>query len=168
MQLFRYKALVSSSIVRCDVPFHVGGFIHSQDPPFYRGWSNFEGEICEIRISDIMRYPFAERMTIVHSDISDAGLAASFSVQLAADAAQGAVTWHTVGGHLPKGLILDRDLGAVEGTPEEESEPASFCVRATDKAGNRDECTFTMAVRRGVLKRIPCRSLSSVCTSSTS
>ena len=141
--------LVFSDIVRCDIPFHVGGFIHSQDPPFYRGWGNFEGEICEIRISDIMRYPVAEQLTIVHTDIPVAGLAASYSVQLAADAAQGGVTWHAVGGHLPKGLHLDGDRGTIVGTPEQESEPASFCIRAADRAGYQDEYTFAMAVRRG-------------------
>ena len=39
------------------VPFVVGGFIHSLDPPKLLAYGNFEGEIDEIRISSIMRYP---------------------------------------------------------------------------------------------------------------
>jgi len=54
---------------RCDIPFQVGGFLHSQNPPFHLKSGNFEGEIDELRISSIMRYPLADRLTMVKPEL---------------------------------------------------------------------------------------------------
>jgi len=47
------------------VPFTVGGFVHSQNPPYFLGHGNFEGEIADLRISRVLRYPVAEGLSII-------------------------------------------------------------------------------------------------------
>ena len=137
---------------RCDIPFQVGGLIHSQDPPFYLNYGNFDGQIDELRISNLMRYPVAEKLAIVRRDLADAGLKVPYSTQILTDAAQGDVAWKTVKGQLPPGLSLDPHTGAIQGTPTEVSEPTKVTLRATDAAGNTDEHTFTIAVQPGRIR----------------
>lgn len=131
------------------VPFAVGGFVHSQDPPFYLKYGNFEGEIDELRISKIMRYPVAERLTIIRQQLPAAGLDVPYSVQLSADAAKGPINWEIVEGRLPTGLELDSATGSLCGKATSTAEPEAFTIRATDQANQTDEHKFTMAVRRG-------------------
>ena len=131
------------------VPFVVGGFFHSQDPPFYLNFGNFEGEIDEIRISKIMRYPAAERLAIIREELPAAGLQVPYSVQLAADTAQGDVKWEVVEGQLPAGLELDSVTGTLHGKATVAAEKQSVVIRATDKEDQTDQHTFTLSVEQG-------------------
>ncbi|MDA0591169.1 MAG: putative Ig domain-containing protein [Planctomycetota bacterium] len=131
------------------VPFVVGGFFHSQDPPFYLNYGNFEGEIDEIRISKIMRYPAAERLSIIREELPVAGLQVRYSVTLAADAAQGDVNWEVVEGRLPTGLELDSVTGTLRGKATVAAEKQAFVIRATDKGGQTDQHSFTLSVEQG-------------------
>ena len=131
------------------MPFAVGGFVHSQDPPFYLKFGNFEGEIDELRISKIMRYPVAERLSIIRQELPVAGLQVPYSVQLSADAAKGDVKWEIVEGRLPTGLELDSPSGALRGKATVAAEAQSFVIRATDQSNRTDQHKFTMRVGRG-------------------
>ncbi len=149
---------VINDAARCDVPFVVGGFPHSQearshfDPagrmPF-ANYGNFEGEIDELRISDIMRYPVAQELALVRRDLPDASLRLPYSAQLSCDAAQGKVSWELVAGRLPSGLVLDRARGLIHGTPEEVADETPLTIRATDEIGHSDQHVFTLSVRPG-------------------
>ena len=145
----------------CDLPFVVGGFLHRPDAPSHfvvgrplPNYGNFEGEIDELRISDIMRYNVAEHLAIVRQDLPDACLKAPYSLEMAADAAQGEVTWQIVDGELPPGLELDGRSGMLHGTPSEAVNQAHFTLRAIDAAGQTDEQTFTISVRRGQIATV--------------
>ena len=131
------------------VPFAVGGFFHSQQPPFYLAFGNFDGEIDELRISDIMRYPVAERLSIIRQSLPVAGLQVPYSAQLSADAAQGKMTWEIVDGRLPTGLELDFVTGTLHGKATIPGEYSSFVVRATDQANQTDQYEFTLGIGRG-------------------
>ncbi len=131
------------------VPFVVGGFFHSQDPPFYLNYGNFEGEIDEIRISKIMRYPAAERLSIIREELPVAGLQVPYSMRLAADTAQGDVNWEVVEGQLPTGLELDSVTGTLRGKATVAAEKQAFVIRATDKGNQTDQHTFTLSVEQG-------------------
>ena len=48
--------IIVNNVDNIVTPFIVGGWIHSQDPPFYIQSGNFKGEIDELRISKVMRY----------------------------------------------------------------------------------------------------------------
>ena len=134
-----------------DIPFHVGGFLHSQELPRYIHWGSFEGEIDEIRISSIMRYPIADTFAIVRADLPDAPLHATYAYPLAADAAEGPLEWQITKGALPKGLKLDRHSGIIGGKPTEDAGPQKATIQATDGAGRSDEHSFTIQVRSGQL-----------------
>ena len=153
---------VANDASRCDLPFVVGGFLHSQHDPdaealdkdnfgvyLGRGACNFAGEIDELRISDVMRYPAADRLAVVRRELPDAGVNVPYSESLSADAAQGAVTWKVAAGRLPAGLQLDEAGGTIEGTPTEASEETEITVRAADAAGHTDEHTFRLCARPG-------------------
>lgn len=131
------------------VPFMVGGFLHSQNPPFYLGYGNFEGEIDELRISDILRYPVAEKLAIVRSPAPDAGLRRPYEFLLCADAAVGRAQWGIADGALPAGLSLDSDRGAIVGTPTELTEGRQVTVEASDQSGTKDRHAVTINVRAG-------------------
>ncbi|MEE3369027.1 MAG: putative Ig domain-containing protein [Planctomycetota bacterium] len=131
------------------VPFVVGGFLHSQDPPFHLNHGNFEGEIDELRISRIMRYPVAESLSIIRQELPVAGLQIPYSVQFAADAAKGDVTWEVAEGRLPTGLELDSITGTLRGKATVAAEKQSFVVQATDQGNQTDQHTFTMCVKQG-------------------
>ena len=134
---------------RCDIPFQVGGFLHSQDPPFQISKGNFEGEIDELRISKLMRYPVANRLSIIQSRLPVAGLQVPYFTQLSVDAAAGEVTWQVVDGQLPEGLTLDRAAGAIRGTASGAAGSQKFTLAAVDTAGNKDERAFTLRVEAG-------------------
>ena len=134
----------------CSIPFHVGGFLHSQDPPFQISKGNFEGEIDELRISSILRYPLAEKLTIVPRTLPDAAIHKRYSVPLSADGAEGDLSWLLVNGVLPKGLTL-APTGVIEGTATEATIARKLAVAATDAAGHSDEHTFTIEVQSGRL-----------------
>ena len=150
---------------RCDIPFQVGGFLHSQNPPFYLKCGNFEGEIDELRISNIMRYPVADRLTIVQpefdarrtAELPDAGLGVPYKAPLSADGANGRLTWQIVSGALPKGLSLDWQTGVISGVPTEVTRPQKVTIGVTDAAGQTDQHTFTIQMRPGriVTKPLP-------------
>ena len=131
------------------VPFVVGGFIHSQDPPFFLTSGNFEGEIDELRISEIMRYPVARELAIVRQKLPKAGLKIPYSVELATDAAEGKVDWELLAGTLPEGLALDKERGAIHGKPLETVMDRSVTIGATDAAGHTDKHTFSLTVVHG-------------------
>ena len=132
---------------RCDIPFVVGGFLHADDPPFRLG--RFEGEIDELRIFHVMRYPVAEKLSIVRRDLPDAALKMPYRVALSTEATQGKVTWKLADGELPQGLDFDEDNGTLHGTPIEVADEAQLTIGATDTAANSDEHTFTICVRPG-------------------
>ena len=130
------------------VPFTVGGFIHSQDPPFHLEVGSFEGEIDELRLSSIMRYPVADHLAIVRQELPTGGLGVPYSMQLTADAADGGLRWELVDGDMAPGLTLGSG-GMVEGSPAALSEGRGLTIRATDGAGQVDEHTFELEVRPG-------------------
>ena len=147
---------VCNDAPRCDLPFVVGGFLHSPAAPEnFRSnrpvpnYGNLKGEIDELRISDVMRYPVTSRLTVVHQDLPDACLRAPYSARVAADGARGQVAWKVCDGNLPSGLELDGKHGTLQGTPSEAGDEVPFTVRATDDAGRTHEEEFTLSVRRG-------------------
>ena len=133
------------------VPFVVGGFLHSQDPPKLLGFGNFDGEIDEIRISSIMRYPVAERLSIVRRELPAATFNAPYSVQMSTDAASGAVQWELAEGRLPTGLTLDSTTGAISGKPTAAVEHQPLGLLAADARGDTDRHRFHLSVRSGQL-----------------
>ena len=133
------------------VPFVVGGFLHSQDPPKLLGYGNFDGEIDEIRISSIMRYPVAERLSIVRRELLPATFNAPYSVQMSTDAASGAVQWEQVEGRLPAGLTLDSKTGVIGGKPTAAAEHQPLDLLAADASGRTDRHRFHLSVRSGQL-----------------
>ncbi len=142
---------------RCDLPFVVGGFLHSQEAPSHfdlsrvplPNYGNFQGEIDELRISSIMRYPVARNLTLVRRELPDAGLNLPYSVSLSTDAARGQVSWELAGGALPPGLALDEKRGLLHGIPSRVVQDARLTIRATDEGGHRDEHPFALSVRPG-------------------
>jgi hypothetical protein len=139
------------------VPFVVGGFIHSQSPPFYINSGNFKGEIDELRISKIMRYPVTRELAIVRQTLPKAGMKIPYSVELAADAAKGKVVWELLAGKLPEGLVLDKKRGAIQGIPLETLVNRTVTIGAVDGAGHTDKHTFSLTVVHGrlVTKSLP-------------
>ncbi|MDE0167391.1 MAG: Ig domain-containing protein [Bryobacterales bacterium] len=135
------------------IPFMVGGIPHSADPPthFSPALGNLEGEIDELRISNVMRYPVADKLAIIHQKLPDAGLKIPYQVQLGTDAPNGNVTWKIVKGDLPEGLSLDEKAGAIHGIPQETVADRKVTLRAGDEAGQTDSHTFTITVERGRL-----------------
>ena len=104
---------------RCDIPFYVGGLPHSRDPVVVTGleFGNMDGEIDELRISSVMRYPVTDRMAVIRDKLPEAGLRIPYEVRLGADAAAGRVSWEMTEGSLPAGLAFDTDTGVIRGTP---------------------------------------------------
>ncbi len=131
---------------RNDIPFTVGGIVNSLDPPYHVKTYDFEGEVDELRISDVMRYPVAEKLAIVRRLLPEAGLHAPYFVKFSTDAARGDVRWELAGGTLPDGLTFIEAAGTLEGQPAEPVKERSFTLRATDSAGNDDETTFSVTV----------------------
>ena len=149
--------IIVNDAERSDIPFQVGGFLR---PEHRAGWTpgdfgmtmfNLEGEIDELRISKVMRYPVADRLTIIRQKLPEAGLNLPYVVPLGADAAAGSVSWKLAAGSLPAGLSLDARDGTIRGTPEQTVAEQEFTVRAHDEAGATDAHTFRLAVERGRL-----------------
>ena len=143
------------------VPFTVGGFVHSQDPPFVLGYGNFEGEIADLRISNVMRYPVVDGFSIVKrrgrctnnlSFIAGEGL--PFETAFTTDGADGPVRWTLIEGELPDGLSLDATSGVVSGRPRITCEPHKVTLQATDKSGNTDRHQVAFAVRPGSITTV--------------
>ena len=137
----------------CGIPFMVGGIPHSDDPPihFSPALGNLEGEIDELRISNVMRYPVADKLAIMRQKLPEAGLKIPYEVQLGTDAPDGSVTWKIVKGDLPEGLSLDAKSGVIRGLPKETVAGRRLTLRAQDEAGQTDSHTFTITVDRGQL-----------------
>ena len=149
--------IMANDADRCDIPFQVGGFLR---PEHRDGWVpgdfgmtmyNLEGEIDELRISNVMRYPVADRLSIIRQKLPEAGLNLPYRVLLGTDAAAGRVSWELAAGSLPAGLALDPRGATVRGTPEQTVGDQEFVIRARDEAGATDEHTFSLAVVRGRL-----------------
>ncbi len=149
--------IIAGDAERCDIPFQVGGFLR---PEHRDGWVpgdfgmamfNLEGEIDELRISKVMRYPVADSLTIIRQKLPEAGLNLPYRVPLGTDAAAGRVSWELAAGCLPAGLSLDPSEGVIRGTPEQSAAEQEFTVRAHDEAGATDAHTFRLAVERGRL-----------------
>ena len=149
--------IVANDAERCDIPFQVGGFLR---PEHRDGWVpgdfgmtmyNLEGEIDELRISDVMRYPVADGLSIIRQKLPEAGLNLPYRVALGADAAAGGVSWELAAGNPPAGLTLDARDGTIRGTPESTVTDQEFTIRARDESGSTDEHTFRLAVKRGRL-----------------
>ena len=149
--------IIVNDAERCDIPFQVGGFLRPEDRAdwtpgdFGMTMYNMEGEIDELRISSVMRYPVADRLSLIRQTLPEAGLNAPYQVQLGTDAAAGKVSWELAAGSLPAGLTLDPNEGAIEGTLEQTVKGQEFVIRACDEAGSTDEHTFRLTVRRGRL-----------------
>jgi len=133
------------------VPFVVGGFRHSQDPPFFLKYGNFEGEIDELRISKIMRYPVAQKLAIIRQKLPEAGLGLPYEIRLGADGTAGTLSWQRLAGSLPKGLVLDRNQGVLRGKPREPVNGRTFTVEATDPSGATDKHVFSITAAGGQL-----------------
>ena len=143
--------IVVNDAVDVDVPFVVGGFPHSQDPPFYLNWGTFDGQIDELRISSVMRYAVANSLRIFRQTLPDTGINISYSAKLGTDAAIGDVTWKIVDGRLPRGLTLDTSEGRIHGTPRASGPRTAFTLEATDESGAIDRHRFEMTVVKGEL-----------------
>ena len=143
--------IVVNDAVDVDVPFVVGGFPHSQDPPFNLNWGTFEGQIDELRISSVTRYSVAERLAIIRQKLPEAGVNIPYSVQLGTDAAHGDVQWKIVDGRLPPGLTLNASDGRVHGTPTALAASTAFTIEGRDESGATDAHRFTMTVANGEL-----------------
>ena len=146
-----WREIINDGI--CGVPFTVGGFVHSQDPPYHLGYGNFDGELAGLRISSVMRYPVAEELSIVkhRGPVADdlnlvAGVDLPYSIRFEADAAQGAVRWDISEGELPDGLRLDPSTGEVSGRPARPTSPREVTLEARDESGNTDHHTVSFAV----------------------
>ena len=137
--------IIVNDAERCDIPFCVGGVSHSRDPVIRAGleMGNMDGEIDELRISSVMRYPVTDRLTVIRQQPPEAGLRIPYEVRLGTDAAAGAVSWETKEGSLPAGLAFDIGTGVTRGTPAEtvESRRVTIGVRGT-KTGATDDHTF--------------------------
>ena len=149
--------IVANDAERCDIPFQVGGFLR---PEHRAGWTpgdfgmtmyNLEGEIDELRISNVMRFPVADSLSIIRQKLPEAGLNLPYQVRLGTDAAAGRVSWELASGSLSAGLTLDPHEGAIRGTLEGTVGDQEFVIRARDVAGATDEHTFRLAVVRGRL-----------------
>ena len=147
--------IVANDAKRCDIPFQVGGFVR---PEHRDGWVpgdfgmtmyNLEGEIDELRISDVMRYPVADGLSIIPQKLPEAGLNLPYQVRLGTDAAAGRVSWELAAGSLPAGLSLDRSEGVIRGTPQHTAADHEFTIRARDEEEATDEHAFSLAVVRG-------------------
>jgi hypothetical protein len=149
--------IIVNNVENICVPFVVGGWIHSQDPPHFINSGNFKGEIDELRISRILRYPVTQELAILHQKLPNAGLNIPYSVKLATDAPEGKVVWEQLSGKLPQGLALEKERGTIHGEPLETVVDQAVSIGATDAAGHTDKHTFSLTVVRGrmVTKSIP-------------
>ena len=149
--------IIENNAKRCDIPFQVGGFVRPVDRP---GWKpsdfnmtmyNLEGEIDELRISKVMRFPVADRLAIIRQKLPDAGLKIPYRVQLGTDTAKGRVTWTMMYPmSMPRGLVLESS-GVIHGTPEERVQGRTMTILAKDQSGATDKHTFTLTVADGRL-----------------
>ena len=112
---------------------------------------NLEGEIDELRISDVMRYPVADGLSIIRQKLPEAGLNVPYRVALGGDAAAGRVSWELAAGSLPAGLSLNPSEGVIHGTPQQTVAKQEIAIRARDEKGATDEHVFSLAVVRGRL-----------------
>ena len=149
--------IIANDAKRCDIPFQVGGFVR---PEHRDGWVpgdfgmtmyNLEGEIDELRISNVMRFPVADSLSIIRQKLPEAGLNLPYHVRLGTDAAAGRAAWELEAGNLPAGLTLDQHAGVIRGTTEGTVAEQEFVIRSRDEAGATDEHAFKLAVARGRL-----------------
>lgn len=143
--------IVVNDAVDVGVPFVVGGFPHSQDPPFMLNWGTIEGQIDELRISSVMRYPVAKRLAVIRQTLPEAGVNIPYSAELGTDEASGDVTWKIIDGQLPRGLTLDASAGRIHGTPTAFEKTTAFTVECRDESGDSDSHRFSLAVAEGEL-----------------
>jgi len=147
--------IIENNAKTCDIPFQVGGFLRPTKQP---GWKpgdfgmtmyNMEGEIDELRISRIMRFPVASKLTIIRQKLPPAGLGLPYTIQLGADAPAGKVRWKMMyPTSLPKGLVLEA-TGRLHGTPTELVTGRTMTILANDDSGNTDKHTFDLTVAPG-------------------
>ena len=147
--------IIENNGKRCDIPFQVGGFLR---PVHLPGWKpgdfgmtmyNMEGEIDELRISSVMRFPVADSLAIIRQKLPDAGLGVPYRVQLGADAADGKTRWKMkFPTSLPRGLVLD-STGLLRGTPEQLVKGRTMTIIASDEMGQTDQHTFRLTVAPG-------------------
>lgn len=130
------------------IPFLVGGFLHSQNPPYYLGYGSFEGNIDELRISSVMRYPVSDRLRIVRQTLPEATIGGRYHIPLTTDGTA-ASRWQIVLGQLPKGITLDTTSGVLAGVPTCVADAADVRLRAVAEDGSTDEHDFSLVVRRG-------------------
>ncbi len=147
--------IIENNAKRCDIPFQVGGFLRPTNIP---GWKpgafgmsmyNMEGEIDELRISKVMRFPVADTVAIIRQKLPDAGSGIPYKVQLGADAAVGKTRWKMMYPRsLPRGLVLRAD-GLLLGTPTELVRGRTMTVLVKDESGAADKHTFRLTVAPG-------------------
>ena len=143
--------IVVNDAIDVGVPFVVGGFPHSQNPPFHLNWGTFDGQIDELRISNVMRYSVAARLKIIRQTLPDAGVNIPYSVELGTDAASGDVKWKIADGRLPRGLTLDASDGRIHGIPVASGPITAFTIEARDESGAAASHRFQMKVVAGEL-----------------
>ncbi len=150
--------IIVNDAKRCDIPFQVGGFLRPVDRPnwtpgdFGMTMYNMDGQIDEIRISKVMRFPVTDKLAILRQKLPDAGLKIPYKVQLGTDAATGNVTWKMMyPKSMPRGLVLDGKTGVIHGTPEELVQGRTMTILAEDQAGATDKHTFALTVEDGRL-----------------
>ena len=151
-----FREIINDAV--CGVLFTVGGFHHSQNPPYHLGHGNLEGEIADLRISRVLRYPVAERLSIVkcRGPVAEdlnlvVGGGLEYRLSFSADEARGRVHWRVVEGALPEGLSLDETTGEVSGRPGPVVEPRPVTIEARDEAGETDRHTVCFEVRPGAI-----------------
>ena len=141
------RGVIINDVTDTCIPFTVGGFIHSQDPPFYLGYGNFEGEICELRISNIMRYPVANQVTVIRQDLPPATCKSTYTAQLNCEGTEHNVKWKIINGSLPNGLTLDSDSGLIHGVPTEITPEPMHLTISANNGSESDQHNFSLAVR---------------------
>lgn len=138
-----------NDVARTCIPFVVGGLLHQQKPPYYPGYGGWEGEICELRISDVLRYSTSDHLSILRKEPAPAACNMPYEFVLEAEAAKGKVTWDIAAGRLPAGLTLDADRGVIYGKPADPALPVTCTISATDESGAADQYAITMETKSG-------------------
>ena len=148
--------IIAADAERCDIPFQVGGFLR---PEHRDGWVpgdfgmtmfNLEGEIDELRISDVMRYPVADRLSIIRQKLPEAEPEPALSGPAGNGCGRRQRLLGAGGGQSARGVEPGAGpRGRFAARRSRRWRSRSSPVRARDEAGATDAHTFSLAVERG-------------------
>ena len=147
--------IMANDAERCDIPFQVGGFLR---PEHREGWVpgdfgmtmyNLEGEIDELRISDVMRYPVAGQPEHHPPEAARSRPEPALSGPAGHGCGRRKRLLGAGGGQPARGREPGPVRGVIRGTPEQTVADQELTIRARDEAGATNEHTFRLAVVRG-------------------